>query len=594
MSRFKASLERRFMAIVGAGLLAGAIAIAALTWWAQTQAIETRLNAMSSNEMQSLDALVNSAMMARLSDSNNVALAVFDGWFTQRNADYPGQLWSAWNGPMASFVAQSDAGKKIKTARDDIDREAIHTGKPVGRFVGDTYRFSTPVILGGTAATSRQECYACHAAPMHQGKGDVIAVFSSSLSAKQDFAARDRNVLLTVLGLLVFSALILFSIRTTFRKVAARPLARMVDVMSDLADGNTASDLTGLERDDEIGRLAQAMKGFQQQLAAAERAKAEQTDLIVTSFGTGLSRLAEGDLTHRIDTRLTGPFGKLKQDFNAAAERLQGAVREVAGATGEIAGGSNEIARATDDLSRRTEQQASSLEQTAAALEEITATVKQTAANAREATQSAAEAEAAAAAGGQVAQAATAAMAAIAQSSRQITDITGVIDEIAFQTNLLALNAGVEAARAGEAGRGFAVVASEVRALAQRSGEAAKQIKALIQASGEQVAGGVKSVDETSAALKAIIDHVHRINALIAEMAGAADQQSTGTQEVNAAVGQMDQMTQQNAAMVEQTTAASRQLAETAKELNELVGFFKVGGKTPTALHQEPLQRRAG
>lgn len=593
MSWIKASLERRFLAIVAAGLLAGAIGIAALTWWAQTDAIETRLHAMSSNEMQSLDALVNSAMMARLSDSNNVSLTVFDGWFTQRNADYPGKLWSAWNAPMAAFVKQSDPGKPVKAMRDDVDREVMRTGKPVGRFVGDTYRFSMPVILGGTKATSRQACFACHAAPMHQGKGDVIAVFSSSLSAKQDFAARDRNVLWAMAALLAFSAIILLSLRTTFRKVAARPLARMVDVMTGLADGNTAGDLSGLERDDEIGRLAESMKAFQRQLATAERAKAEQTEIIVASIGAGLARLADGDLTHRIDAALAGPFGKLKQDFNAALDRLDGAIGQVSRATDEIAGGSQEVARAADDLSRRTEQQASSLEETAAALDEITATVKQTAANARDATQSAAAAEAAAVAGGQVARTATVAMDAIAQSSRQITDITGVIDEIAFQTNLLALNAGVEAARAGEAGKGFAVVASEVRALAQRSGEAAKQIKALIHASGDHVADGVKSVGETAAALQQIIDYVQRINALITAMAQAAAQQAAGTQEVNGAVGQMDQMTQQNAAMVEQTTAASRHLAQATGELAELVGFFKTAHRTPASTADMPHGSRA-
>jgi methyl-accepting chemotaxis protein len=581
MPWIKASLERQFMVIIAAGLAIAAICVAILTWWTETQAIETRLQSLSSNEMQSLDALVNSAMLARLSDSNNVSLTVFNGWFGQRNADYPGKLWSAWNGPMTSYVAQSEPQTAVKRPRDAIDAEVLRTGKPVGRFVGDTYRFSTPVILGGTVATSRQECFACHAAPMHQAKGDVIAVFSSSLSAKKDFAERDRKVLLLLALVAAFSLALLVAVRTTFRKVTARPLESMVATMTGLADGNTDCTVPALDREDEIGKLAQSMQTFQQQLAKAERAKAEQTEIIIDSIGTGLAELAKGNLGHRISAELTGPFGPLKDDFNTAANRLNDAVRQVSGSSARIAEGTGEIAKAADDLSRRTEQQAANLEETAAALEQITATVKTTAGNARDASRSAADAQAAAEHGGEVVETAIAAMDAIAQSSKKITDITGVIDEIAFQTNLLALNAGVEAARAGEAGKGFAVVASEVRALAQRSGDAAKQIKTLIHTSGEHVEGGVRLVGESGKALQRIVDHVHRINALVTEMAQAAEQQSSGIQQVNSAVGQMDQVTQQNAAMVEETTAASRALVDETKELSDLVAFFTVEGSGP-------------
>ena len=578
MHWIKASLERQFMAIIAIGLAIAAICAAGLSWWAETDAIESRLHSLSSNEMQSLDALVNSAMLARMTDSNNVSLAVFNGWFGQRNADYPGKLWSAWNRPMTAFVSQNEPKTALKQPRDAIDEEVLRTGKPVGRFVGDTYRFSTPVVLGGTPATSRQECFACHAAPMHQDKGDVIAVFSSSVSAKADFADRNRKVLL-LLGLVaLFSLALLLAVRTTFRKVTARPLECMVKTMSGLAEGQTDCSVPALDREDEIGKLAQSMQAFQQQLAQAERAKAEQTETIVDSIGTGLSELAKGNLSHRIDAELTGPFGPLKKDFNTAATRLNEAMAQVTATSSRIADGTGEIAKAADDLSRRTEQQAANLEETAAALEEITGTVKTTAANARDASRSAADAKAAAEQGGAVVESAIAAMDAIALSSKKITDITGVIDEIAFQTNLLALNAGVEAARAGEAGKGFAVVASEVRALAQRSGDAAKQIKALIHASGEHVDGGVRLVGESGKALGLIVEHVHRINALVSEMAQAAEQQSSGIQEVNSAVGQMDQVTQQNAAMVEQTTAASRALVDETKELSDLVAFFAVDG----------------
>ncbi|GAA0542659.1 methyl-accepting chemotaxis protein [Rhizomicrobium palustre] len=297
----------------------------------------------------------------------------------------------------------------------------------------------------------------------------------------------------------------------------------------------------------------------------------------VNAVGDALAAMAEGTLDQRINDTFPGDLEKIRTDFNKAAESLQQALGSVAASSHSIANAADEIGTASDDLSRRTEQQAASLEETAAALEEITATVKKTAANAKEASQSVAGAKNAAENGGSIVETAIKAMDAIAASSKQITDIIGVIDEIAFQTNLLALNAGVEAARAGDAGKGFAVVASEVRGLAQRSSEAAKEIKALINTSSEHVSSGVKFVGETGSALKRIIEQVLQINTLVNEMASAAEQQSTGIEEVNAAVAQMDQVTQQNAAMVEQSTAAARNMAGETKVLTDLVGFFSVG-----------------
>ncbi len=369
------------------------------------------------------------------------------------------------------------------------------------------------------------------------------------------------------------------------------PLGKITDAMGELARGNLNAHVPHSDQKDEIGQLADTMTVFKNQLAAAEAAKAEQTKTIVDSIGAGLSRLADGDLTHRVTANLTGAFAKLKDDFNTAMSRLQETVQQVLDSTHQIATGAGEISTAADDLSRRTEQQAASLEETAAALEEITATVKKTSANTKEVTTSVATAKSAAELGGRVVGTAVTAMDAIAQSSKQITDIIGVIDEIAFQTNLLALNAGVEAARAGDAGRGFAVVASEVRALAQRSSDAAKQIKALINTSSAHVGDGVKYVGESGEALKRIVDQVVQINAVVGEMALAADQQATGIEEVNSAVAQMDQVTQQNAAMVEESTAASRSLAGETQTLKEIVSFFKVGEERFAAPAARPASR---
>jgi methyl-accepting chemotaxis protein len=359
-----------------------------------------------------------------------------------------------------------------------------------------------------------------------------------------------------------------------------------------LASYNPLFDLNG--QPVKVVKYATDITAVEGERLAAEAGKAQQTALIVDSIGNGLAALAKGDLTRRVTVDLDGPFAKLKEDFNSAMTRMQETLQSVMQTAGGINTGAGEIAQAADDLSKRTEQQAASLEETAAALEEITATVKKTAENARTASQIVSTARGAAEEGGVIVDTAIKAMGQIEQSSKQITDIIGVIDEIAFQTNLLALNAGVEAARAGDAGKGFAVVASEVRALAQRSSEAAREIKGLIKASSEHVGSGVKLVGDSGQALRAIVSQVVEINTLVTEMAQAAQQQSTGIEEVNTAVTQMDQVTQQNAAMVEQSTAASRNLASETAQLSELVTFFAVGEtvarKAATAPQAKPVR----
>ena len=297
----------------------------------------------------------------------------------------------------------------------------------------------------------------------------------------------------------------------------------------------------------------------------------------VASVGQGLSRLAAKDLQATIDDRLPPAFEAMRDNFNSAAAELSRTLQAVAVSGDAIRSGAGEISRASDDLSRRTEQQAASLEETAAALDQVTATVAKTAEGANHAREVAGKAREDATSSGAIVGRAVEAMGGIEHSSRQIGQIIGTIDEIAFQTNLLALNAGVEAARAGDAGRGFAVVASEVRALAQRTADAAKEIKALISASTQQVASGVSLVGETGRSLERIVGQVAELSRVVVEIAASAQEQATALNEVNSAVNQMDQTTQQNAAMVEQSTAASQALAIETEELAELMGAFNLG-----------------
>ncbi|AYM12488.1 PAS domain S-box protein [Agrobacterium tumefaciens] len=295
----------------------------------------------------------------------------------------------------------------------------------------------------------------------------------------------------------------------------------------------------------------------------------------VEKLAQSLTNLADGDLSQSIDKPFIPSLERLRSDFNAASKKLKKAMTLVSENAGAISSGSNEIRSAADDLARRTEQQAASIEETAAALEEITTTVNDSSRRAEEAGKIVGRARDHAEHSGQVVRDAISAMDQIEKSSREISNIIGVIDEIAFQTNLLALNAGVEAARAGEAGKGFAVVAQEVRELAQRSATAAKEIKSLINASGTQVENGVGLVTKAGSALQEIAEQVRDINTNVVAIVDAAREQSTALAEINQAVNTVDQGTQQNAAMVEEQTAASHSLAREAAALFELLGQFR-------------------
>ena len=372
--------------------------------------------------------------------------------------------------------------------------------------------------------------------------------------------------------------------------------------MTDLAEGDTASAIPFTGRRDEIGDMAQSVEVFRQaairnaeleaqasesrQRSEAERAQVqaraeaeaeERLNQATSTFAASLRRLAAGDMRCEIDTPLSAQFESLRADFNTSVNQLRSALLSVGGSVATVTSGSKEISDASDNLAKRTEQQAASLEETAAALEEITANVVATSKRTSEARDVVRDARAHADQSGSVVRNAVTAMQRIEESSRQISNIISVIDEIAFQTNLLALNAGVEAARAGEAGKGFAVVAQEVRELAQRSANAAKEIKTLIANSTTAVSEGVKLVSHTGEGLSAIEQLVQTINTHMDAIATAAHEQSSGLAEVNTAVNHMDQATQQNAAMVEEMNAAGAGLAQESYKLSELLSHFQLG-----------------
>lgn len=417
--------------------------------------------------------------------------------------------------------------------------------------------------------------------------------------------AVERTLLVLAIGGIALGALLAWLIG----RGISRPVQGMTAAMTALAGGDLKVVVPAQDNKDELGEMAKAVLVFRDAAidkirmereaeeervrSEAARRKAEEEAIsrkramVSTSIGAGMAKLADKDLTFRLTDALPEAYRKLQSDFNGAMEQLEAALKSVRNSTNTIGSGTKEISTASDDLSRRTEQQAASLEETAAALDEITVTVNKTAEGAKLAREVVATAKTEAEMSGDVVRRAVDAMGRIEKSSQKISQIIGVIDEIAFQTNLLALNAGVEAARAGDAGRGFAVVASEVRALAQRSAEAAKEIKGLISTSTTEVGDGVKLVAETGHSLERIVTKVTEINGVVIEIAASAHEQATGLQQVNTAVNQMDQVTQQNAAMAEQATAASRSLAVESQQLATMVGQFQLSGQSTDHLREQ-------
>ncbi|MBP7065662.1 methyl-accepting chemotaxis protein [Ferrovibrio sp.] len=438
----------------------------------------------------------------------------------------------------------------------------------------------------------------------------------------------------TLVVAVIFALLIGRSIRN--------PVLELTGTMEKLSTGDYSAVVDGLQRRDEIGRMAQAVQIFkqngqeserlrnqvEQERQQRERDRAEQEaeldrsvglvvnaaaagDLgrridtgnlhgVMKGLGDGINRLvgsvatavdevgqvlagmAGGDLTRRVRGEYQGVFAKLKDNVNATSEKLGSTVRGITESAAAVNDASSEISAGSQDLASRTEAQAASIEQTAASMHEITATVRQNADNAQAANQLSQAARDAADKGGNVMQEVVGAMSGIEGSAQKIVEIVGLIDEIAFQTNLLALNASVEAARAGEAGKGFAVVAQEVRALAQRSASASKDIKALIAESNSQVRTGASLVNQAGGALGDIVTAVKKVTDIVAEIAAASREQATGLDQINTAVASMDEMTQRNGALVEETSAAAQALSNQARELTRMVGFFQVGGHNPS------------
>ena len=509
----------------------------------------------------------------------------------------------AWDGESKDFwrrttnIIKPDGKRAVGTALGQTG--AVYTVVTKGQ----TYR-GEAVILDVPYYTIYQ--------PVFSPAGDVIGILYAGVRAAEIDGMADQMA--KAIGITALVVLLAATVLVVFiaRRIMG-PLPQLTAVADAMASGRLDATVPHKDMGNEIGALARALDVFrdsalqkielehqaaenaalgEQERNEREAAKAREAIAVqqaVDALAQGLDRLSEGDLTVRIEQTFEGGLEQLRNDFNRSVEKLNGTLTQLRTEMLAIESGSSEMRSASEDLSKRTEQQAASLEETSAALDEITATVRSASSKADEAAALTKSTRQSTETSSHVVSQAVGAMGRIEAASAEISKIINVIDEIAFQTNLLALNAGVEAARAGEAGKGFAVVAQEVRELAQRSATAAKDIKALITKSGDEVAGGVTLVRKTGDALGEIAQQVAQINDYIAAIATAAREQSVGLQEINTAMNQMDQFTQKNAAMVEETTAVTHRLADSATALSGLVGQFRTAVSGPASAQPSPI-----
>jgi methyl-accepting chemotaxis protein len=469
-----------------------------------------------------------------------------------------------------------DLAQSISDTRDHLEGDEIANADLVDREAKDYVDNVAKAFAAGTPSNSTLD----HISALgDEVDGSIEKIRTPVIARSEAINAAQRSlakwVMVISVGIALLAGLVSFLLARAIRRSIGDELGGLRDAIAEIEAGRLDCHIAHLDRQDEVGELARAAARLRDTVAAKQRSDAETHEMI-THVGDRLGKMAAGDLTVVLPD-LGAAYAGLRKDFNATVERLRDAMQSVSSSTHAIRSGSMEISQASDDLAQRTEHHASEIGSAAGTVSELTNALQETAQNAAEAHRGVGTAVSEARRGGEVVGQAVDAMEQIEKSTAEIGNIIAVIDAIAFQTNLLALNAGVEAARAGDAGKGFAVVANEVRGLAQRSAEAAKDVRTLIETSSAQVSVGVDMVRRTGEALATIISSIDNATDVVTRISNASAEQSAKLRQTNETIGQMDVVTQQNAAMVEESTAAARSLASEADNLAKLVGTFRIG-----------------
>jgi methyl-accepting chemotaxis protein len=516
-------LQARFMIMTAVALFAlSAAGAAAISWW-EMRRLDDKLQSFADNEIDSLHALVTAAMSKRREDKANIAISVFNDWFSARNVDFPGKIWSFWGPKVTAWMAENQPTREPKVARDAVDQEALATGKVVSRYINGIYRYSFPIVMGETSGTSDATCIKCHTKVMDINKGEVIAVFSVGLDTTPEYAALQKLIIVMVVGSLVGAVAMVLGIRTTLAHIITRPVETITEAMDVLAAGDLSAPVPFRDRLDELGRMAASVQVFKEHSRDAERLRAEQTEVQARVEREKLAAMQTMAETVERETR------QAVEGVASHTDHMSRNAAEMAHSADAVSDNSRSVAVAAS-------QALSNAETVAAASEELSASIKEIAGQVRAATVVTADAVAASSRAEDTIGRLSAAVA-------QIGEATKLINSIAAQTNLLALNATIEAARAGDAGKGFTVVANEVKNLAGQTAMATEEIS-------QQISDIQTTTAQTVQAVRSIASAIRSVEKVAASVSHAVDAQGAATDEIARNVVQTSDAAQEVAARI--------------------------------------------